>query len=85
MTDKEKLATAVRALEEVMRKDGMGADMSPPGPCYDIASRALRKIKGQHKPPQKMHRSCNRHYDCSKKRPGSDCCHDECCSECFGN
>lgn len=45
LSAQEKLEVAVRALEDVMRKDGMGADMSPPGPCYDIASRALRQIK----------------------------------------
>ena len=44
MTDKEKLQAAIQALRDVMTLDGWGLDMSPPGPCYDVAKRALQKI-----------------------------------------
>lgn len=38
------LAIAMRALKEIVRIDGMGADMSPPGPAYEVAITALREI-----------------------------------------
>lgn len=33
---------------------------------------------------QEPQQSCNRHIDCSQKPADSDCCHDECCEDCFG-
>lgn len=44
---------------------------------------------------EKVHRTCNRHYDCAAaeaiflkdygKKPGVNFhCHDECCEDCFG-
>lgn len=30
-------------------------------------------------------KGCNRHADCSQKKQGSSCCHDDGCEECFGN
>jgi len=44
VTDKEKLEIAVKALAEIKSIDGLGADMSPPGPCFDVADKALRQI-----------------------------------------
>lgn len=44
MTDVEKLKVALRALKDIMRADGVGLDLSPPGPCYDIAKEAWDKI-----------------------------------------
>jgi hypothetical protein len=44
MTDVEKLKVALKALEDIMREDGQGADLSPPGPCHRIAKEALKKI-----------------------------------------
>lgn len=41
----ERLGVAIGALREIMRKDGPGADMSPAGPCYEIARDALRRIR----------------------------------------
>lgn len=34
----------VTALREIMDKDGPGLDLSPAGPCHDIAARALCQI-----------------------------------------
>jgi hypothetical protein len=44
MTDVEKLKVALKALEDIIREDGQGADLSPPGPCYGIAKKALDEI-----------------------------------------
>lgn len=44
MTDAEKLRVALRALKDIMRADGVGLDLSPPGPCHDIAKEAWDKI-----------------------------------------
>lgn len=44
MTDSEKLRVALKALEEIMREDRMGADLSPAGPCFYIAKAALKEI-----------------------------------------
>ena len=45
MSDKEKLRIAIEALEKIAYEDGPGLDLSPPGPFYDIAKKALKKIK----------------------------------------
>ena|SRR3990167_7212405 len=29
-------------------------------------------------------KGCNQHEDCSKKEKSSECCHDVCCTDCFG-
>lgn len=44
MTDVEKLKVALKALEDIIAKDGWGCDLSPPGPCYGIAKKALDEI-----------------------------------------
>ena len=44
MTDAQKLKTAIKALEEIMKEDGQGADLSPAGSCYYIAKAALKEI-----------------------------------------
>ena len=44
MTYKEQLDVALKALEDIIAKDGWGADLSPPGPGYDIAKKALNEI-----------------------------------------
>lgn len=44
MTDAQKLEIAIEALQEIRKIDGMGADLSPPGPCFDVASRALSQL-----------------------------------------
>ena len=40
---KEEVERLICALEQVMLKDGWGADGSPPGPCYKIAKSAIIK------------------------------------------
>lgn len=42
----------------------------------------LKKIEDPK--PWKIDMGCNLHVDCSKKKPGAPCCHDECCEDCFG-
>lgn len=44
MTDSQKLRVALKALEDIMREDGWGADLSPPGPCHRIAKEAMDEI-----------------------------------------
>jgi len=44
MTDKQKLEVAIKALQKIRILDGQGADLSPPGPCFDVADKALREI-----------------------------------------
>jgi hypothetical protein len=44
MLGAQKLEIAIKALEEIRRIDGMGADLSPPGPCFDVASKALSRL-----------------------------------------
>jgi hypothetical protein len=39
-----KLEIAMKALEDIRKKDGPGCDLSPAGPCYGIADEALLKI-----------------------------------------
>lgn len=39
-----------RALREIMRMDGVGADLSPAGPCYEVARRALGERPTRHEP-----------------------------------
>jgi hypothetical protein len=58
--------------------------------CEQTDNRAYARLctielgKPVEKPAKSNIESCNRHADCSKKRPGSECCHDSCCEECFG-
>lgn len=33
------------ALREIVEKDGPGLDLSPPGPCHEIAEKALHKTR----------------------------------------
>ncbi len=47
MTDQERLEIAIKALDEIKALDGWGLDMSPPGPCYRVADRALEAIRKQ--------------------------------------
>jgi len=45
MSREEKLELAVKALEMIRAVDGWGADLSPPGPCFNIADEALIRIR----------------------------------------
>lgn len=45
MSREEKLEIAVKALELIRGIDGWGADLSPPGPCFEVADEALRRIR----------------------------------------
>lgn len=49
MSTAEKLEIAVKALERILLIDGWGLDMSPPGPCYEVADKALREIFTKHR------------------------------------
>jgi hypothetical protein len=40
-----KLDIAVRALETICENDGPGLDLSPAGPCYHVAKKALMQIR----------------------------------------
>lgn len=45
MSREEKLELAVKALEMIRAVDGWGVDLSPPGPCFNIADEALIRIR----------------------------------------
>ena len=45
MSREEKLEIAVKALEMIRGIDGWGCDLSPPGPCFNVAEDALRRIR----------------------------------------
>ncbi len=45
MSKEEKLEIAIKALDLIRGIDGWGADLSPPGPCFNIADEALRRIR----------------------------------------
>jgi hypothetical protein len=45
MSREEKLEIAVKALELIRGVDGWSVDLSPPGPCFNIADEALIRIR----------------------------------------
>lgn len=49
----------------------------------DLAAELQRAWEQHGMPPAP--RSCNLHADCNTAPLGADHCHDECCSDCFGN